>query len=298
MNIGKNKQKSTIELYNQVKALEDTFTDVMVVNPITKTEYEVSTASVKETKHSCMNKCPLKNDCNGCICKDIISNNDARQRFIFDSKQAFLVVGKPVEISFRQVIIIMILKLSPKFQFGNHKVEEAIDSIVKVSSNLVIDPLTKIFNRKYLYDNIDFMINESTTKQKPLCMACIDIDNFKKFNDTYGHDFGDKVLISVATLMAKSIESIVESYPIRLGGDEFIIVGCNVDKKRFKAIMTKLCNMVAEHKLKFESQLVGICISIGVSEVLADNVTNFKELYDKADKALYKAKEDGKGCVR
>lgn len=298
MKLGNNKQNSVLSVFSQVKALEDTFDTVMIVDPINKKVMSINEAVIKETKNSCLENCPLKNDSNGCVCSYVISNNDTRQRFIFDSKQAFLVIGKPVEIAYRHLVLVMILKLSPKFQFGNHKTEEAIDSIVKVSSNLVIDPLTKIFNRKYLYDNIDYLISRSFSKQKPLCMACIDIDNFKRFNDTYGHDFGDKVLVSVATLMAKSIETIEEAYPIRLGGDEFIIVALDVDKKRFKAIMNKLCGLVAEHKLKFNNTNVGICISIGVSEVLDDNVKTYKELYDKADKALYKAKEDGKGCVR
>ena len=89
-----------------------------------------------------------------------------------------------------------------------------------------------------------------------------------------------------------------EVYNVRIGGDEFLIIGVNIDKKRFKAIMTKLCLMVDDCKLPYGKEKVGIKISIGVGEMLSDNCNNYKELYDKADKQLYAAKEAGKGCVR
>jgi diguanylate cyclase (GGDEF)-like protein len=141
-------------------------------------------------------------------------------------------------------------------------------------------------------------MKQCSSQGKPLCLANIDVDNFKKFNDTYGHDFGDKVLKKVAELMSKSITNTCEGYPIRMGGDEFMVLGVGVEKQRFKAIMNKLCIMVDDCKLPYNNQLVSIKISIGVSEMLSDNITTSKQLYEKADQQLYCAKEAGKGCVR
>ena len=190
------------------------------------------------------------------------------------------------------------MNLNPAFSFGAIPETDAIDNITKLSSNLVIDPLTHIFNRKYLIDNIEYMMKNASSQRLPLCLACIDIDNFKRFNDTYGHEFGDKVLIKVAELMSKSTEVIKEAYTIRIGGDEFVIIGIGIDKGRFKAIMNKLCLMVDDTKLLCNNEKVGIRISIGVSEMIADRIDTYKELYDKADSQLYTAKRDGKGCVR
>jgi diguanylate cyclase (GGDEF)-like protein len=131
-----------------------------------------------------------------------------------------------------------------------------------------------------------------------LCLACIDIDNFKRFNDTYGHEFGDKVLQNVANTMVSATSVIKEAYNIRIGGDEFVIVGVGIDKQRFKAIMSKLCIMVDSNKLQYKNELVSVKISIGVSELLSDKIDTYKQLYDTADGNLYKAKEAGKGCVR
>lgn len=285
-------------LHGQLILLKDVFDAILVVNPISKTLIEVTEYGIKETSNSCCKYCPLVNDKCGCICTDTVSNKENRSRFIHNKTTAFLVISRPLKTKYKDFVLVLITKLNPSFAFGAIPSGEAIKQITEISSNLVIDPLTKIFNRKYITDNANFWVQECEEQGKAMCLACIDVDNFKRFNDTYGHEFGDKVLISIAQLMSKAISVIPNSYPIRIGGDEFIIVAMGIDKNRFKAIMTKLCIMVDDFKLKYENELVGIKISIGVSELLSDRLTSYKELYDKADSQLYEAKEAGKGCVR
>lgn len=289
---------SLVTLYNEIKLLEPLFTNIMLIDPISKEEIIVNEYALENSHKRCSESCPLRNDRCGCICKDTVSTKENRCRFIYSKTEAYFVVSKHIKMKYREYVLVLIMKLNPSFSFGACNETEAIDSITKVSSNLVIDPLTQIFNRKYLMDNIDFMMQNASKQRKCLCLACIDVDNFKRFNDSYGHEFGDKVLKKVAELMSKSISVIEEAYPIRIGGDEFVIVGVDIDKQRFKAIMNKLCLMVEDTKLPYENQKVGIRISIGVSEMLSDRIETYKELYDKADTQLYAAKEAGKGCVR
>lgn len=286
------------DLFSTIKFLGNTFSKIMLVNPVENEEIKVTEYGLADSYKKCYESCPLKDDKCGCICKDTVSTKENRCRFIYSKTEAYFVMSRLIKMKYRDYVLVLIMKLNPTFSFGGHDEAEAIDSITKVSSHLVIDPLTKIFNRKYLMDNIDFMMKSASTQRKHLCLACIDIDNFKKFNDNYGHEFGDKVLISVAELMSKSISVLDEAYPIRIGGDEFVIVGIGIDKNRFKAVMNKLCIMVEDCKLPFGKELVGIKISIGVSEMLTDKLDTYKQLYDKADTQLYAAKEAGKGCVR
>lgn len=286
------------ELYREITLLNPLFEKIMLVNPVEKREITVNEYGLADSGKQCYESCPLKKDKCGCICKDVVSTRENRCRFIYDNVKAHFVISKHIKMQYREYVLVLIMKLNPSFSFGAFNETEAIDSITKVSSNLVIDPLTEIFNRKYLMDNIDYMMQNASKQRKPLCLACIDVDNFKKFNDNYGHEFGDLVLKKIAELMSKSISVLEEAYPIRIGGDEFVIVGVGVDKHRFKAIMNKLCILVDDCKLPFENKKVGIKISIGVSEMMADKIDNYKQLYAKADEQLYKAKEAGKGCVR
>lgn len=285
-------------IYQQISILKPLFSSILLVNPVEKQIIQVTEYGINETNESCCSICPLANDKCGCICKDTASTQEDRCRFTYTKSEAFLVISKPVTLRYRSYIMVLIMKLNPQFSFGAMSEVDAIDNITKVSSNLVIDPLTQIFNRKYLMDNIGHMMDEASSKNEYLNIACIDIDNFKRFNDTYGHDFGDRVLQKVADTMRKSISVINEAYPIRIGGDEFIIVAVGIDKNRFKAVMNKLCLMIEDSKLPYENEMVGIRISIGVSEMITDHINTYKELYEKADEQLYKAKEAGKGCVR
>lgn len=297
MRIGNNISNQA-SLHNQIKLLEPLFNKILLVNPIEKREILVHEFSFEDSHRSCIESCPLYNDACGCICKDTISTGEDRCRFTYTKTEAYLVISKFIKTKYRDYTLVMIMNLNPAFSFGAIPETDAIDNITKLSSNLVIDPLTHIFNRKYLIDNIEYMMKNASSQRLPLCLACIDIDNFKRFNDTYGHEFGDKVLIKVAELMSKSTEVIKEAYTIRIGGDEFVIIGIGIDKGRFKAIMNKLCLMVEDTKLLCNNEKVGIRISIGVSEMIADRIDTYKELYDKADSQLYTAKRDGKGCVR
>lgn len=285
-------------IYQQISILKPLFTDILVVNPIEKQVVTITEYGVTETTKSCCDSCPLAEDKCGCICKDTVSTQEDRCRFTYTNTDAFLVISKPINLRYRNYIMVMIMRLNPQFSFGATTGTEVIESVTRVSSNLVIDPLTQIFNRKYLMDNIGHMMDEASSKNIYLNLACIDIDNFKRFNDTYGHDFGDRVLQKVADTMKRSINSLDEAYPIRIGGDEFLIIGVGIDKNRFKATMNKLCLMIEDSKLPYEDEMVGIRISIGVSEMITDHVDTYKELYEKADSQLYKAKEAGKGCVR
>lgn len=301
MRVGSNNHgnnNNIANIYQQISILKPLFTDILVVNPIEKQVMYITEYGIADTTEKCCDRCPLANDECGCICKDTVSTQEDRCRFTYTNTDAFLVISKPINIRYRNYIMVMIMKLNPKFSFGATTGTEVVESITRVSSNLVIDPLTKIFNRKYLIDNIGHMMREASSKNMYLNLACIDIDNFKKFNDTYGHDFGDKVLKKVADTMRVSITYLSEAYPIRIGGDEFLIIGIGIDKNRFKAVMNKLCLMIEDSKLSYENELVGIRISIGVSEMITDHVDTYKELYEKADSQLYKAKEAGKGCVR
>lgn len=292
------KNNNLANIYQQMHILKPLFSDIFLINPINKAIMQITEYGITETKECCCSKCPLVRDKCGCICKDTVSTREDRCRFSYTKTEAHLVISKIVTLKYRDYILVMIMKLNPQFSFGAMSESEAIDNITKISSNLVIDPLTQIFNRKYLMDNIGHMMGDASSKNKFLNLACIDIDNFKRFNDTYGHDFGDKVLQKVAETIVEAISVIDEAYPIRIGGDEFLIIGVGIDKNRFKAVMNKLCLMIEDSKLPYENEMVGIKISIGVSEMIADHIENYKQLYDKADAQLYKAKEAGKGCVR
>ena len=126
-------------------------------------------------------------------------------------------------------------------------------------------------------------------------LLLLDIDFFKKFNDTYGHQAGDAVLRYVSELLKKSIRS--TDIAARYGGEELVIILTNTDKEEAYITAEKICKKIAAKKMRIsEKQEVSVTVSIGVT-TYPENGSNSEELIEYADKGLYYAKEHGRNQV-
>lgn len=164
---------------------------------------------------------------------------------------------------------------------------------MKLKEKTELDPMTGLFNKVSMENAITELLQTSTPD---VChaMLMIDTDNFKSVNDTFGHQYGDKVILFVA----ESIKSIFREsdYVARMGGDEFMVF-----MKRTTALITieraKQLNRTIKKTLEHNGKSVKISCSIGISFFNA-NGTTYKDLYKAADQALYVAKENGKDQFR
>lgn len=292
-----NSKFTLLDLKDMINALNNVIDKVIVVKPVWKKHYDLSGVALKECKDSCSNTCPLCEDELGCICDEAISTQETKSRFTFTRDKAYFVISKPIKVSNDFYCIVMIQELDKDFAFGSHKDTEAAKTISDISSSVNIDNLTQIFNRKYYNDNINYLVQEAIDKNTPLSLAQIDIDNFKQFNDKYGHECGDIVLKTVAMNMQKILSEHTKSFNVRMGGDEFLVIGVGISKNKFKYLMQQLCYNINSTRIKYNGQIVNIGCSIGVAEILEDKLETSVDLYNKADKQLYKAKEKGKNTV-
>lgn len=135
----------------------------------------------------------------------------------------------------------------------------------------------------------EMMIKELIDNRNSFCLSILDIDNFKKINDKYGHTFGDKVLIEVTKILNSKFNE--DNYVIRFGGEEFIIVYKGFDKYKFKSIIEEVKSDIKS--LELADGLV-ISFSAGICEYTNQKI---EEIYEEADKLLYKAKENGRDMV-
>ncbi|MEA2072832.1 MAG: GGDEF domain-containing protein [Campylobacterota bacterium] len=156
--------------------------------------------------------------------------------------------------------------------------------------------MTKLYNRRYFSEISTTILELSIRHQKPLSLMMIDIDKFKNINDTYGHHIGDIVIISLAnTLKELSRKSDIVC---RFGGEEFLILLPETDIVGADAIAEKIRKSVEETLVDIEEeQRLKYTISTGISEVKIKEETNLEETIQRADKALYKAKEGGRNRV-
>lgn len=157
------------------------------------------------------------------------------------------------------------------------------------------DPLTGLYNRRYLTEMLDREIRRAARAEQPLGILMLDLDHFKKFNDTYGHEAGDTVLRETASFLVRSIRA--EDFVCRYGGEEFVVVLPTADLRiaglRAEAIRARLREIVIMHQGR---SLGLVTASIGVA-ALPQHGTTEREILQAADAALYRAKKAGRDRV-
>jgi diguanylate cyclase (GGDEF)-like protein/PAS domain S-box-containing protein len=157
------------------------------------------------------------------------------------------------------------------------------------------DPLTKLFNRRYLEDAVQREIRRAVRRKRSVAVLMVDVDRYKRYNDAYGHAVGDQVLITLSAFLKQGIRA--EDMACRYGGDEFALVLNEATSKgarvRAEALRAKVKDLRFTHEAKV---IQGFTLSIGVA-AYPENGTSLAELLAAADKALYRAKQEGRDRV-
>ena len=169
-----------------------------------------------------------------------------------------------------------------------------------LKKTIYTDPLTEVFNRRYFNRQLKKVYEEYLQHNIVFSLVVIDIDYFKKYNDTYGHRNGDKCLIKVADTLARGVRK--NDRVCRIGGEEFCIILPNTNKDEAVSLAERLCRKVEALKiLHIESDVSNyVTVSIGVTtaNISSDPVNvNQEKLFILADKALYKSKKGGRNRV-
>ena len=174
---------------------------------------------------------------------------------------------------------------------AHDNLEESVNKLHQLS---MIDALTNIYNRRYFFEISKELIAIAEREQQTISLLMLDIDYFKKINDTYGHQTGDFILRD----LVKEIEKIMRESDVfaRVGGEEFAILLNDTPLDGAKIIAEKVRETIEDGIFTYDNISVDLTISIGISELNEENIT-IEDLYKKADKQLYIAKKNGRNRV-
>ena len=198
--------------------------------------------------------------------------------------------------------IINVCSLSIENARRYEKIDKIQKDLTKTNKKLnylnTIDGLTKVANRRKYDEFINFEFNRSVRERNPISLIVCDIDYFKAYNDFYGHRLGDECLFTIATALNKFTRRSTDLFA-RYGGEEFALVMPNTDNPGAKIIAEQLRKNVEALKMEHSHSKVSkyITISVGVISLLPTIANTPNELFDLADKALYKAKNQGRNRV-
>ena len=163
----------------------------------------------------------------------------------------------------------------------------------KVLQYATLDALTNLNNRRQFEVRLGQEIATTKRQKNPLCAMMIDIDFFKKVNDTYGHASGDIVLRTVAQIIKEHLRE--SDIPSRYGGEEFAILLPYTHIEEAQIVGERLRKAVEETPVCLDKMNINVTISMGLAEL--DSNESGEELFKRADKALYEAKESGRNRV-
>lgn len=170
-------------------------------------------------------------------------------------------------------------------------VAERTEELKRISQT---DKLTGLANRCYLEEQLDIEFKRAARYKFPLTLAVLDLDHFKKVNDTYGHLAGDAVLREVGSRLRAELRE--TDFVGRFGGEEFVVILTNTELDGSLKLAEILRRLVEECPVHFEGQNLPVTASIGVAQMCASQ-ESYKEIFADADRALYLAKEQGRNCV-
>jgi two-component system cell cycle response regulator len=181
-------------------------------------------------------------------------------------------------------------------QVRKKRYTERLRDNVQMSIEMAItDALTGLYNRRYMESHVGTLVEQASTRGKPLTVLVLDIDYFKSINDTYGHDAGDDVLREFAIRIRKSIRGI--DLACRYGGEEFVVVMPETDLAVATMVAERLRRRIASEAFPIQqgARSVDVTISIGIAALGRDD--NAASVIKRADQALYRAKRDGRNRV-
>lgn len=183
------------------------------------------------------------------------------------------------------------------------ELEHSKDEVGKLQQELesarreaLIDPLTGIYNRRGFEMQTQTVLAEESLVGKGLCLLMIDIDNFKKINDTYGHLFGDRVICTLAKTLKSKLKG--QDSVARLGGEEFAVLLPETSLQGASVVAEQIRASIERGKIRHpnsRSPMGGITVSIGIADYHSD--ITLVDWMDRADKALYISKKSGRNKV-
>jgi two-component system cell cycle response regulator len=157
------------------------------------------------------------------------------------------------------------------------------------------DGLTGLYNHRYFHEQLSKDFLRARRYHESLSCVLLDIDHFKKFNDTFGHQTGDVVLTNLGHVIKDSIRD--SDSAARYGGEEFALILHHADGSEAVYVAERLRQMVEDYWVHHKGNVLHITVSIGVATFPHRAIHDSKELVECADKALYKAKENGRNRV-
>lgn len=281
----------------EFKYLNQLFHRVRIVDPIKKIVIEENGEKTTENK-KCFHLCNRDTICENCISIRAYNENTSVMKFEYIDNNIYMIMATPVNKQESTYVIETIRDISDckiVDLVEDKTVSELKKTLSEINRLIVIDELTKCYNRRYINEKLPIDIESAKANKLPLSIAMIDIDYFKLINDKYGHLLGDLVLKDITNVIKNNIRGKSE-WIARYGGEEFLILFNDTSKEDAYNLSKRIKSVVENSIFKYDDIEINITISIGIAS-LTSEIDDMDKLIRKADEKLYKAKRSGRNYI-
>jgi diguanylate cyclase (GGDEF)-like protein len=285
-------------IVHHIQFMEKLYDVVRVVNPTKKTVSTYNKSTFSTLNMSCYDFWERGKLCENCISTRAFIEKDTFVKIEYKKDRVFMITAIPIDSKDGTVILELLKDITNKGivnDLESNNKDEIYSMISRTNQSLVQDELTKVYNRRFINERMDYEILNSFMNKRHLSIIIADIDFFKKVNDTYGHLAGDYVLKEFAQKLNEFTRK-KEDWVARYGGEEFLICLNDADKETAYQIGERMRKGIENLDLNYKGQNIKITSSFGICTVFNEELTP-EDLIDCADKNLYKAKKQGRNQV-
>lgn len=276
------------QLGDQLDFFHRMYDVVRLVDPIHKRVIDYRGSAIKSTNEICYNYWS-----NGVICDNCISVRAYMENKVFvklerTEKEILMITAIPLENTTSPVTLELMRDGTSSIFMGSgdYKTGESLHSFVNNLNDMVIkDSLSNLYNRRFLKDRLPVDIIHATINRQPLSLCFIDLDNFKRLNDTYGHEVGDKFIKAVSAVFRKCIRPELD-WASRFGGDEFVLCFNNASEEEATNIMEHIRSEIDKIPSLLGIENLHFSISYGI-QMMKDTLFTADELIQLADEKMY-----------
>ncbi|MDD4688907.1 MAG: GGDEF domain-containing protein [Eubacteriales bacterium] len=276
--------------------------DVMrIVDPIQKRTIEYKNKDIPINEIHCFEFLSKNEICDNCISMRAYNDNTEYVKIEYNKEKAYLISAVPYILDNRKVVVEIIKDITHSFLFdsfgGKDNELTGIHALIDGMNKLAFsDPLTGLYNRRYIIERLPVDVLDATLLSKELSIIMVDIDYFKYINDNYGHLAGDQVLKNVSVILSGCIKR-EGGWVARYGGDEFLICLPGADLDAAKLIAESMRNLIEKSAIEHDGGKFNITSSFGVHDLKSSGSENIDEFLKHADNKLYLAKNNGRNRI-
>lgn len=274
------------------------YDSVRLVDPLNKKVLDYRSSLTLDSKELCYNYWGTGRICDNCISIRAYQENRSFIKLEKNGSSILMVTALPILNTDRPVVL-ELLKDTTDSMFmgtGDYNTGEVMQHVIQEISDMVIrDPLTSLYNRRFIDDRLPVDVINAAVNQTELSVCFIDLDNFKILNDTYGHEIGDQIIVVISRILEDTIRS-ESGWSARYGGDEFLLCLNQADIEQAEGVMKRIADAALKADFSVQGESVVLSLSYGIAST-QEYTRTAEELIRQADRKMFEAKKNKKNIM-